>query len=239
MVKSNKFKIILGTVYLIIIIAFLWVFFTNFSINDLTSYEFIKNNKNQLIKIKNSNIVISGLLFLIFTIFWVLLLGFGSPIVLLAGFMFGKWLGSVIAVFGLTIGATLLYMFANFYLKDFVKEKFSRKFNNLNEKFKNNEFTFFLIYRFVGGIPFAISNIIPTLFNVKINNFFLGSIIGMFPQIFVWATLGDGIERIIDKNLQMPSFSELIFSKEIYLPLIGFFIIIILSILIKKFFYKD
>ncbi len=239
MVKSNKFKIILGTVYLIIIIAFLWVFFTNFSINDLTSYEFIKNNKNQLIKIKNSNIVISGLLFLIFTIFWVLLLGFGSPIVLLAGFMFGKWLGSVIAVFGLTIGATLLYMFANFYLKDFVKEKFLRKFNNLNEKFKNNEFTFFLIYRFVGGIPFAISNIIPTLFNVKINNFFLGSIIGMFPQIFVWATLGAGIERIIDKNLQMPSFSELIFSKEIYLPLIGFFIIIILSILIKKFFYKD
>ena len=87
--------------------------------------------------------------------------------------IFGKWLGTLIIVFGLSIGATFLYMFANFFLKDLIEEKFSSRFNNLTQKFKEREFTFFLIYRFIGGIPFFISNILPTIFNVKVRNFFL------------------------------------------------------------------
>ncbi len=239
MAKSIKLKIILGTLYLIIISLFLWLFFSNFSISDLTSYEFIRNNRDYIIQIKNSNIVFSSLVFLLFTIIWVLLLGFGMPILLLGGFIFGKWTGTLLSVFGLSIGATILYILANYYLKDFIEKKFSKKFRSLNKKFKKNEFNFFLIYRFVGGIPFAISNIIPTLFNIKIKNFFLGSVIGMFPQIFVWVSLGSGIEKIINKNLEIPSFADLIFSKEIYLPIIGFIIIVILGILLKKFIYRN
>ena len=239
MAKSIKLKIILGSLYLIIISLFLWLFFSNFSISDLTSYEFIRDNRDYLIQIKNSNIIFSSLLFLLFTIIWVLLLGFGMPILLLGGFIFGKWIGSILSVFGLSIGATLLYIFANYYLKNYIERKFSKKFNSLNKKFKKDEFTFFLIYRFVGGIPFAISNIIPTLFNVKIKNFFLGSVIGMFPQIFVWVSLGNGIEKIINKNLEIPSFTDLLFSQEIYVPVIGFIIIVILGIILKKFFYNN
>jgi len=239
MLRNNKLKIILGTVYLVIILLFLWLFFSNFSLSEITSYEFIKNNSDYLIQIKNSNILLCSILFLIFTVFWVLLLGFGSPILLLGGFIFGKWLGSIITTFSLSVGATALYIFANFYFKDFVEQKFSKKFIFLNEKFKKNEFIFFLIYRFVGGIPFAISNILPTLFNIKIKNFFLGSLIGMFPQIFVWTSLGSGIEKIISKNLEPPSFTELILSKEIYLPVFGFIIIVVLGLVIKKIFYKD
>ena len=239
MSKSSKLKIILGSLYLIIIFVVLWLFFSYFSISELTSYDLIKNNRNYLIEIKNSNILISGILFFILTAIWTLLLGFASPILLLAGFIFGKWLGSLLAAFALSTGATLLYIFCNFYLKDFIKEKFLKKFIFLNEKFKKNEFNFFLIYRFVGGIPFAISNILPTLFNVKIKNFFFGSLLGMYPQILVWASLGSGIEKIIDQNLKQPTFIELIYSREIYLPILGFIIIMIIGVVIKKFFYKN
>jgi len=121
-----------------------------------------------------------------------LFLGFGSPVFLISGFIFGKWIGSIYAVLSLTIGATLLYMFANYFLKDLVEEKFSKRFSNLNEKFKRNEFNFFLIYRFVGGIPFFISNILPTIFNIKVRNFFFGTLFGMYPQIFVGTSLGSG-----------------------------------------------
>ena len=38
--------------------------------------------------------------------------------------------------------------------------------------YKFSKFNFFLIYRFVGGIPFSISNILPTIFNIKVKNFF-------------------------------------------------------------------
>ncbi len=239
MTKSSKIKILLGSFYLIIIIVFLWYFFSYFTIKELTSYDFFKNHRDYLADVKESNIMLSSILFFIFTVFWVLMLGFGSPILLLAGFIFGKWLGSLLAVFALSTGATFVYIFSNFYLKDLVKEKFSKKFNYLNEKFKKNEFNFFLVYRFVGGIPFAISNILPVLFNVKIKNYFFGSVIGMYPQILVWVSLGSGIEKIIDQNLEPPTFMQLLMSKEIYIPILALFVILLLALALKKFFYSN
>ena len=239
MEKVKKIKIYFGFIYTIILFVLLWLFFSNVSLSELTSYEFIKNNRDYLIAIKDNNLFLVSILFLIFTIIWVLALGFGSPIFLVGGFIFGKWIGTILVTFGLSIGATLLYMFANYFLKDIVEKKFSKKFSSLNEKFKKNEFFFILIYRFIGGIPFFISNILPTLFNVKVKNFFFGSLIGMTPQLFIGVALGSGIEKIINENKELPSFYELITSSEIYIPIFGFIFLLILGIIFKKFFYKN
>ena len=239
MKKEKKLKFFLGSTYVLVILSFLWVFFDNFSLSEISSYEFIKNNNEYFNQLKNKNFFFISLVFFIFTIIWVLLLGFGSPILLLSGFIFGKWFGSIYAILSLSIGATLLYMFANYFLKDLVEEKFSRKFSNLNAKFKRNEFIFFLIYRFVGGIPFFISNILPTIFNVKIKNFFFGSVIGMFPQVFVVVSLGAGLNEIIQKNVKVPSLIEILFSTEIYIPIIAFIILLIVGIIIKNIFYRN
>tara|TARA_B100000029_G_scaffold504071_1_gene582252 strand:+ start:1385 stop:2026 length:642 start_codon:yes stop_codon:yes gene_type:complete len=212
--------------------------FKNFSIQDFTSFELIKANRDRLEEIKNSNKTISSVIFFLGCIVWTLLLGFGTPVFLIGGFIFGKWLGTFLVVFGLSSGATLLYIFANFFFKEIIKKKFSNRFNNLNEKFKKNEFIFFLIYRFVGGIPFFISNILPTLFNIKVKNFFFGSLIGMTPQLFVGVSLGAGLNIIIDENKEPPTFFELIFTPEIYLPIAGMFILVLIAILLRKFFFK-
>ena len=238
MKKEIKIKIILGLVYLVIISGFLWLLFSNFSLKELSSYDFIKNNTIYFNELRESNFFLVSILFLTFTIIWVLFLGFGTPILLIAGFIFGKWIGSLYAIIGLTIGSTLLYIFANYFLKDFIEEKFSKKFSNLNEKFKKNEFNFFLIYRFVGGIPFAISNILPTIFNIKLKIFFLGSLLGMYPQVFVWVSLGSGLNKIIENNLEPPTLIKLLFSSEIYVPIIGFIILVVLGIIIKNIYYN-
>ncbi len=239
MKKEKKIKIFLALTYIFIISSFLWVFFNNFSITEISSYEFIKNNHVYFNNLKNKNYILVTVFFFIFTITWVLLLGFGSPILLIAGFIFGKWIGSIYAILGLTIGATLLYLIAGYFFKDLVEKKFLKRFYKLNEKFKKNEFYFFLIYRFVGGIPFFISNIIPIIFNVKIKNFISGSLIGMYPQVFVWTALGEGLNQIIEKNIEAPSFSELLFSSDIYLPIIGFVILLLIGIIVKNMFYKN
>ena len=236
--KIKNIKIVLGISYILVISIFLWFFFQNFSIQDFTSYELIKANRETLESIKNNNIFISSLLFFLGTIIWVLLLGFGSPIFLVGGFIFGKWLGTLLVVFGLSTGATLLYIIANFFFKDVIKEKFSIRFNNLTERFKKNEFVFFLIYRFVGGIPFFISNILPTLFNIKIKNFFFGSILGMTPQLFVGVSLGAGLSKILDENKEPPNFFELISTPDIYLPIIGIIILVLIAIYLRKYFFK-
>ena len=236
--KEKKIKIFLGSAYILIVSIFLWFFFSKFSFQDFSSYELIRDNRDTLEQVKNSNIFKSSILFLLGTIIWVLLLGFGSPVFLVGGFIFGKWLGTLIIVFGLSIGATFLYMFANYFLKDLIEEKFSSRFNNLTEKFKENEFTFFLIYRFIGGIPFFISNILPTIFNVKIRNFFLGSVIGMTPQLFVGASLGAGLNKILEENSEAPSLLQLLLTPDIYLPIIGIITLVLIGFLLRKKFYS-
>merc|ERR1711991_111864 len=139
----------------------------------------------------------------------------------------------------MAIGATLFYVFVNYFLKEMVKEKFLKRFQNLEAKFKKSEFIYLLIYRLIGGIPFALANVLPCLFNVKINNFFWTTLLGLVPPTFLIASIGNGLEKIIDQNLQAPSIMDIIISPDIYLPLIGFFILIIISIIVRKFFYKN
>ena len=234
----EKIKIVLGITYLCLVLTFLMVFLMNFSLNEITDYDFIKTNSQFILSLKNSNLFISILLTILFIVIWVLLLGFGSPVALLSGYIFGKWLGTIIATFSLSIGALMLYLIASFFFKDFIKKKFSLKYIYLIEKFKKQEFLYFFIYRFVGGIPFFIANILPTLFNIKIKNYFFGTFFGILPQIFIMVSMGSGIEKIISNNLNKPTFYQILSSPNIYNPIISFIIIFLLAYFTKKIFFK-
>ena len=239
MEKTKKIKIFVGLSYLVLLIIFLILFFSKFSFQEITSYDFIKNNRLYFIELKNSNLFLLSIVFLLFTILWVFpFLGFGSPVALIGGFIFDKWIGTVVVVLGLSIGATFLYIFGNYFLRDLIREKFLNKYQNLEIKFKKSEFTYLLVYRFIGGIPWQISCLLPTIFNVKVLNFFFATLIGIIPQIFLAVSIGSGIEKIIDNNLEPPGFLKLLLSSEIYVPLIGFFILVTLSIIGRKIFYK-
>ena len=239
MKKAKKIKLFLGLSYLIIVTVFLFLFFSKFSLQEITSYDFIKENKSYFNTLKNSNLFFVFLIFLISTILWVFpFLGFGSPIALLGGFIFGKWIGTIVVVLGLSIGATFLYMFGNYFLRELIKDKFLNKYKNLEIKFKKSEFFYLLIYRFIGGIPWQLSCVLPTIFNVKVSNFFFASFIGIIPQIFLVVSIGSGLEKIIDQNSQVPTVSDIIFSADVYIPILAFFTLLLITIFLKKLFYK-
>ena len=163
----------------------------------------------------------------------------GSPLALFAGFIFGKWFGLIFAVIGMTLGATLLYIFANFFLKEMIRDKFLNRFKKLEEKFRKSEFIYLLIYRFVGGIPFQIQNVLPCIFDVKVRNFFWSTFFGIIPSLFIIISIGSGLEEIIDQNLEAPSVIDLITSPSIYIPMIAFFALIGITIFFRKIFYKS
>ncbi|MDA7442604.1 VTT domain-containing protein [Candidatus Pelagibacter ubique] len=238
MEKSKKVKITLGLFYLLVVSSFLYFFLSKFTLEELTSYEFIKNNRDYFFGLKKTNLFLLSVIFIFLTILWVLMAGFGSPVALLAGFIFGKWFGTIILVLGLSVGATILYIFGNYFLKEVIKEKFLDRFKNLEIKFKKSEFIFLLVYRFVGGIPFAIANVLPCLFNVKIFNFFWSTLIGIIPSTFLIVSIGSGIEKIINQNLEAPGLLEIIYSPDIYMPMIAFLALIIITIVTRKIFYK-
>ena len=239
MEKIKNIKLLIGLFYLTLLLIFLYLFFSKYDLEEITTYKFIQSNREYLINIRESNIFLLSLVYMIFVTVWVFLLGFGSPVILIAGFIFGKWLGVLLAVFSMTVGSIFLYVFANYFFKDLIKEKFLSRFQNLETRFRKNEFTFFLIYRFVGGIPFQIANLLPILFNVKLKNYFFGTLIGLTPQAFIIASLGSGIEKIIKNNSTVPSVFELLTSSEIYLPIFGFILLVLITLILKKLFYKN
>ena len=240
MEKTKKIKLFIGLSYLLIVSLFLYFFFSKFSLQEITSYDFLRNNRSYLIELKNSNLFLVLISFLFLTVLWVFpFLGFGSPVALMGGFIFGKWIGAIIVAAGLTIGATFLYIFGNYFLKELIREKFLNKFQNLEKKFQKSEFIYLLIYRIIGGIPWQLQSLLPLLFNVKIKNYFFSTFFGIIPGVFLIASIGSGMEKIIDLNSKVPKISDIIFSPDIYLPLLAFFVLIVISIIFRKKFYRN
>ena len=108
------------------------------------------------------------------------------------------------------------------------------------ELFNKNDTLYFTGYRFIGGggTPYAIQNILPVLFDMSLKNYIIATFIGSAPSMFVTVALGDGIGSIIDKNETLSIF-KVINSPEIYLPLVGFFVVLIIALFIKKLYFKD
>ena len=239
MAKSKKIKLFIGLFYISAVGLFLYFIFTKFSFQEITSYEFIKNNRDYFYDLRQTNLFLLGVSFILFSILWVFAAGFGSPLALFAGFIFGKWFGLLFTVIGLSIGATLLYVFANYFLKEMIRDRFLNRFQKLEEKFQKSEFLYLLVYRFVGGIPFQIQNVLPCIFNVKVYNYFWSTFLGMIPSLFIINSIGSGLEEIIDQNLNAPSVIDLVTSPSIYIPLIAFFGLLIITIFFRKVFYKN
>ena len=236
MLKEKKIKIFIGLVYLLVLTSFLTILFLNFDLKEITSYEFIYQNKEQLVLLKQNKLIFLILVFITFTIFWVAMLGFGSPVAILGGFVFGKWIGTLLTVFSLTSGALLLYFIGKYFFYDLIKDKLYKKFNHFEKLFEKNELLIMIVFRFVGLVPFFIANLLPIIFNISSKNYYLGTLIGILPAIFIMVSLGSGLGNIITTNQTIPSFWSIIVLPEIYFPIIGFAIIIVLAFLLKKIF---
>ena len=240
MEKAKKIKIFIGLFYLTAICLFLYFFFSKFSLQELTSYDFIKENRSYFFELKKSNLFLLSLIFLTLTILWVFpFLGFGSPVALLGGFIFGKWIGTLLVVLGFSIGGTFIYLFGNYFLKELIREKFLNKFQNLEQKFKKSEFIYLFLFRIVGGVPWQLQCLLPTLFDVKLKNYFFSTLFGIIPGVFIFVSIGNGLDKVIDQNSEVPGITDIIFSPDIYLPIIAFFGLILLSIFLRKIFNKN
>jgi len=237
--ESSNFKILLGGVYLIVLFIAVYFLLSTFDLKDLTSYEFIKENRETILKYKDNNIFFLTIIFFVITIFLNLLL---TPMLiptLIIGFIFGKWLGTLILIFGNTLGGFLLYSLAKAFFSDLIEKKLKTKFSKFIDFFNKNDTIYFMCFRFIGGggTPFPIQNILPVLFNMSSKNYIIATLVGILPTTFVSVALGSGIEKIINQNAEL-SFLPVIQSPEIYLPIIGFFILFIITFVVKKLYFK-
>ena len=237
---GKNLKIFLGVSYLILLFLFLYFIFTAIEINRLDDFTYYKELQSDLDTFISANVLINIFYFFIFAVIWVALLGFGSPILIISGILFGQIIGTIVSVFSISIGALILYSIGNFFFRDIVKVILEKKFEKYVQLFQKNEFFYFFIYRFVGGlgVPFGLQNLIPILFGMKKLNYFLASILGFIPGFFIINTIGAGLNSYIS---QAENFSmvELILTPEIYKPILMFSALMIFSFFLKKKFFDD
>ena len=232
---SKKLKVFLGICYLFILFIFLYFIISKIEINRLSDFLYYKELQANLEIFIDNNLYINLFLFSTFAIIWVMLLGFGSPLLIISGILFGKWIGTFISVISISFGALALYSLANFFFEDLIQKMFKSRFSKYINLFNKNEFYYFFIYRFVGGlgVPFFLQNTLPVIFNMKKLNYFLSSFLGFIPGFFIFNTIGAGLNQYV-KNSESFSLIDLILNKEVYFPLTMFICLIVVSLLIKR-----
>ena len=237
---SKSLKLFLGISYIIILFVFLYFIFSYVDVSRLDDFLYYKELQIDLEKTIGKNLYVNLLAFFLFCVVWVSLLGFGSPLLLISGILFGKWIGTFISLLSISIGALILYSIASFFFKDLVYNLLEKRFSKYIYLFRKNEFIYFLAFRLAGGlgIPFGPQNVLPVIFNIKKSNYFFASFIGFIPMFFIWNTIGAGLNQYI-KQADNFSFISLLLNKEIYLPIIFFVIIMLISVIIKKRIFND
>tara|TARA_X000001036_G_C20622038_1_gene783519 strand:+ start:91 stop:813 length:723 start_codon:yes stop_codon:yes gene_type:complete len=236
---TKNFKILLAISYSIILFVFLYLIFSNIQISRINDFSYYKEIQFNIEAFIGKNIYINLVYFSIFSIIWVTLLGFGSPLTIISGILFGKWIGTLISLISISVGALILYSITDYFFKDLIKKILKNKFEKYIQIFKKNEFFYFFIYRFAGGLglPFFLQNTVPVIFRMKKNNYFFASFFGFVPGFFVFNTIGSGLNNFIKQSDNF-SMIKLISTAEVYLPIFMFICLILVSIILKKFFFN-
>ena len=232
---SKSLKLFLGISYIIILFFFLYLILSNVEVTRLDDFLYYKEIQMNLEKMIGGNLYLNLIIFFIFSLIWISLLGFGSPLLITSGVLFGKWIGTSISILSISIGALMLYSIANFFFKEIVSNLLEKKFSKYIHIFKKNEFYYFFLFRLAGGlgIPFGLQNILPVILNIKKSNYFFASFFGFIPIFFIWNTIGSGLNEYI-KQADNFSLINLFLNKDIYLPIILFIIVMVVSTIIKK-----
>jgi len=229
--RLSKIKIFLGLAYLGIVSLVVIAFFY-FGANTFLSPSYLVENKNYIFELRDQNLFLISSVYFFFSIIWVFLMGFGTPLVIFAGFAFGTILGSILSIFSFTIGATLLYLFANHYFKDLVEKYLGTKYASVKQNVNQNELSYFFSLRVIPGIPFPIKNLLPVLFNMKLKNFFLATLFGEAAPIIISVSIFSGLSNAFesDKDLNL----NLLYSPEIFFPLLALAMMSLIANFVKK-----
>jgi uncharacterized membrane protein YdjX (TVP38/TMEM64 family) len=116
------------------------------------------------------------------------------------GFLFGASLGTLLAAFGATVGATLLFLMARTSFGDFLVERAGQRMQRLHEGFQEDSFSYLLFLRLVPVFPFWLVNLAAALFGMNLLPFVAATAIGILPTTFVLAYFGEGLSTTIQEQ---------------------------------------
>jgi len=149
-----------------------------------------------------------------------------------SGFLFGTWVGGLIAIVGGTIGAFGIFGIAKYFFSDFVKKNILNKYSFIENYFKRNDLELMILIRIIPAIPFFAQNLILAGLGADNKKFFYTTLLGLAPWSFIFCSVGQGLEEIFVNQTDI-SFS-LIAQPEYLIPIGTIAFLVVLVIFFKK-----
>ena len=115
---------------------------------------------------------------------------------LTCGFLFGRWLGTVVIVCAATVGATIVFIAARYLIADWARNKMGGIGKKIIEGFSENAFSYMLFLRLVPAFPFFLVNLAPAFTNINLSTYVIATAVGIIPGSFVFANLGETLGTI-------------------------------------------
>jgi uncharacterized membrane protein YdjX (TVP38/TMEM64 family) len=124
----------------------------------------------------------------------------GPPMSLIAGFLFGRWVGTAAIMTAATAGAVVVFGLARLSAQTDVAERMRARlgpvYRTISEDLRRNAFGYLLAMRLVPIFPFFAVNVAAGLFGLPLRIFILATLIGRLPGTFVYVSLGEEIGRV-------------------------------------------
>lgn len=174
-----------------------------------------------------------------FVIVYVLVTAASFPVAtmltILGGGLFGWLVGGLAAAFGATIGAALLFLAARSACGTCLRSRVAGFADRLACGFEKNAFSYLLVLRLAPFIPFCVVNVAPALFKVRPRTFVAATAIGILPGAFAYASLGHGVDSVVDAASRAgrdATLSDLV-TPEIALALAGLALVALIAVVVR------
>ncbi len=185
-------KLIIAAVVLALVAAFFV-----FDLGQYVSLEFFKEQQSTFNEYYQQNPLI---VILIFAATYIVMTGaslpFATPLTVLAGAIFGTFVGSIVVSFASTIGATIAFLVSRFLFQDAVESKFGDRLAKLQDGIEREGAFYVFGLRLVPLFPFVVLNSLLGLTKIKTFTFFWASQLGMLLGTIVYVNAGKELANI-------------------------------------------
>lgn len=140
--------------------------------------------------------VFAGAFFLAYVAITALSLPFAVWMTLAAGAVFGFWGGLVLVSFASTIGATLAFLAARFFLRDWVSQRLGARAAAIERGLARDGAFYLFSLRLIPVVPFFALNLLMGLTRMPARRFYWVSQLGMLAGTAVYVNAGTQLGRL-------------------------------------------
>jgi uncharacterized membrane protein YdjX (TVP38/TMEM64 family) len=138
---------------------------------------------------------------LVYVGLYVAVVAFSLPgavfLTLAGGLLFGAAGGTALTVVGATIGATLVFLFAQRLFGADALDRLGPKARALGEGIRRNAAVYLLVLRLVPLFPFFLVNLVPAFVGVRLRVYVATTALGILPGTAVFSLAGAGLGDVL------------------------------------------